>query len=167
MDVRKNIINRLEFLLREIPEKITLIGTDILDKKPAADKWSKKEILGHLCDSAVNNLSRFVRAQIEPPPFEVISYDQNSWVKLNSYQDMTIGEVIEYWTCLNRQIIRIITAAAEEKLAVECILGNAAFREGELAKSLLWLIEDYLLHMEYHLRQIIEEDWLRSNYKTA
>ncbi len=165
MDIRNNIINRLDYLLREIPEKISFIKQDIFNKKPAENKWSKKEILGHLCDSAVNNLSRFVRAQIEPSPFELVSYDQDKWVLVNHYNEMTADEVIDYWVSLNRQIVRIVKNIPENKLAAECILGNAAFREGEIVKSLLWLIEDYLLHMEYHLRQIIEEKWLRNDYK--
>ena len=95
----------------------------------------------------------------------VVSYDQDKWVILNHYNDMTTDDVIGYWVTLNTQIVRVITNIPADKLAVECFLGNAAFREGEAVGTLLWLIEDYLLHMEYHLRQIIEEDWLRNEYK--
>lgn len=165
IDIRNNIINRMDQLIREIPGKIKNIQPAVFDIKPSANKWSKKEILGHLCDSAVNNLSRFLRAQFEAPPFEIVSYDQDKWVILNHYNEMTTDDVTGYWITLNRQIVRVIINIPADILAIECILGNAAFREDEAVKSLLWLIEDYLLHMEYHLRQIIGEDWLRNDYK--
>lgn len=160
MDIRNNILNRLDQLIREIPEKIMNLQDEVINKKPAEDKWSKKEILGHLCDSAVNNLCRFVMAQMEPPPYTLTGYDQDKWVLVNFYGEMKTEEIVNYWVTLNRQIVRIAVNIPEDKLAVDCILGNAAFREGETVKSLLWVIEDYLVHMEYHLRQIIEEERL-------
>ncbi len=41
------------------------------------NKWSKKEIIGHLINSATNNHQRFVRCQFETIP--KIVYDQNKW----------------------------------------------------------------------------------------
>ncbi len=165
MNVLYNTINRLNFLIGEVPQKIKAISENELSHKPAPNKWSKKEILGHLCDSAVNNLSRFVRAQFEPEPFKVISYMPDEWVMLNHYNDMSINEVLQLWGTLNNQIARILTKMPEDKLAVICELGNAAFSKNG-TENLLWLIEDYVIHMEYHLRQIINEDWLRNEYKT-
>ncbi len=157
MNVLYNTINRLNYLVNEIPGKIKEIPEVELTNKPAPGKWSKQEILGHLCDSAINNLSRFIRAQFEDEPFMVVPYGQDEWVSLNHYNEMKTDDVLTYWIAVNKQIIQIISNIPEDKLAVICELGNAAFREGELDKTLLWLIEDYLVHMEYHLRQVIGE----------
>jgi hypothetical protein len=159
-----NIINRLNYLISEIPLKVSAISEDALLEKPAADKWSKKEIIGHLCDSAFNNQSRFIRAQFETEPFKITPYAQDEWVKLNHYQSMPTSEILNLWVTLNRQVTNVISHIPEGKLAVICDLGTAAFREGHIEKNLLWLIEDYVVHMEYHLRQVINEDWLRSDY---
>jgi hypothetical protein len=159
-----NIINRLNQLISEIPPKISAIPETALSEKPHAGKWSKKEIIGHLCDSAFNNHSRFIRAQFEPEPFKIIPYMQDEWVKLNNYQGMQSAEVLNLWVTLNRQVINVISYIPEAKLGAVCDLGTAAFREGEVEKSLLWLIEDYVVHMEYHLRQVVNEDWLRNEY---
>ena len=156
MNVLNNTINRIIYLVNEVPAKIINIDAALLSKKPAPDKWSKKEILGHLCDSAVNNLSRFIRAQFEEQPFKIVPYEQNHWVKRNNYQETDINDIIEYWVVLNKRIAFIISNIPEETLGILCNLGNAAFREGEIEKNLLWLIEDYVVHMEYHLRQIVE-----------
>lgn len=157
MNAINNVINRINFHVNSIPEKVKAIPENELSRKPGHDKWSKKEILGHLCDSAFNNHSRFVRAQFEPQPFKLARYEQNEWVKLNGYQLMESSEVINLWIALNRQIINVIAAIPEAKLAILCGLGDAAFQEGEVDKTLLWLIEDYLVHLEYHLKQIVDE----------
>ena len=155
MNVLNNTINRLEQLIREMPEKVKSIPVDELEKIPAPGKWSKKEIIGHLSDSAVNNIARFIRAQFETGPFNIISYNQDNWVRANNYGKADAGNIIKYWVSLNTQILEILRNIPEQKLAVICNMGNAAFRNGETEKSLLWLIEDYIVHMEYHLKQIL------------
>ena len=156
MNVINTSINRINSLLHEVPEKVKQIPAGDFTHKKASGKWSKKEILGHLCDSAVNNLSRFVRAQFEAEPFVVVPYAQDDWVNVNHYNEMDTIELLNYWVTLNKQIVWIISNIPESKLAATIELGDAAFREGESEKNLLWLIEDYVVHMEYHLKQIIE-----------
>ena len=155
MNVLNNAINRLNSIINEVPCKINQIPANELSFKKTPGKWSKKEILGHLCDSAINNLSRFVRAQFEEQPFKITPYAQDDWVRINHYNEMEIGELLDYWLSLNKQIVQVISNIPEEKLAVQIELGDAAFREGESEKNLLWLIEDYVVHMEYHLKQVV------------
>ena len=155
MNILNNTINRLNSLINEVPGKIKQINSDDLSYKKSPGKWSKKEILGHLCDSAINNLSRFVRAQFEEQPFELTPYAQDDWVRINHYNEMETGVLLDYWVSLNKQIVQIISNIPEDKLAVQIELGDAAFREGESEKTLLWLIEDYVVHMEYHLKQVV------------
>lgn len=155
MNVINNTINRLNSLINEVPERFNQIPADKLVFKKSPAKWSKKEILGHLCDSAVNNLSRFVRAQFEEQPFELTPYAQDDWVRVNHYNEMNTVELLNYWVIVNKQIVQIITNIPEEKLAGTIVFGDDAFREDKSEKNLLWLIEDYIVHMEYHLKQII------------
>ncbi len=155
MNIINNIINRLNYIISEVPYKIKELTENELTYKQSENKWSKKEIIGHLCDSAVNNLSRFVRVQIEEQPFRVIPYEQDEWVRINHYNEMRTEEILNYWSSLNKQIIYIILNIPEDKLGIVCDIVNAAFREGESEKTILWLIEDYLVHMEYHLRHVV------------
>ena len=155
MNILNNTINRLNSLINEVPGKIKQINSDDLSYNKSPGKWSKKEILGHLCDSAINNLSRFVRAQFEEQPFELTPYAQDDWVRVNHYNEMKTVELLNYWVIVNKQIVQIITNIPEEKLAGTIVFGDDAFREDKTEKNLLWLIEDYVVHMEYHLKQII------------
>ncbi|MFI8494904.1 DinB family protein [Peribacillus butanolivorans] len=117
-----------------------------VSQRPMPDKWSKKEILGHLCDSAINNLERFIKIQYEEQPFALTPYNQDQWVDIQDYQDISIEEIINLWCGLNKKIIKIIDKTPYEKLAYQCDIGNNQM------KTLEWLIQDYLEHMEHHLK---------------
>ncbi|WP_407312496.1 DinB family protein [Desulfosporosinus sp. SB140] len=143
----KKIIERLNYLIEVLPIKANRFSEEEFSSKPM-DKWSKKEILGHLCDSATNNYHRFIRIQFEEQPFVVVSYKQNEWVLINDYQNMPTDDVVGFWIVINRQIVRIISKIPEEKLSYLCDDGdNKFFTFSEL-------IEDYLRHMDHHLVQI-------------
>jgi hypothetical protein len=66
-------LHRLHYLCRIIPPLLLVIDEQTFSHKPAPGKWSKKEIPGHLVDSANNNHQRFLRAQFEDVP--AIFYD--------------------------------------------------------------------------------------------
>jgi hypothetical protein len=160
-------INRINELIEIVPGKIRLLPAGEFDLKSSTEKWSKKEILGHLCDSAINNLSRFIRAQFEPKPFAVNRYDQDVWVKACAYQQVPQEEILALWISLNKQIVNVIKQYTAEMLSYECYLEGGEFSNYTAAeksgytstggkRTLYWLIDDYAAHMEYHLHQIIE-----------
>ena len=115
--------------------------------KKLSSKWSKKEILGHLIDSATNNHHRFIRGQFENNP--EISYDQNKWNKFSFYQEMDSQQIINFWTLYNKQLLEIIKRIPIEKL-------NNQIRIEDKLVTLEFLIVDYVAHLEHHLKQIIE-----------
>jgi hypothetical protein len=155
----QNTISRLSALLEEISGKIRNLPASDFNTKPSPSKWSKKEILGHLCDSALNNIPRVVKAQFEPKPFTVIAYEQDNWVRLGDYQNQSTETMISLWTSLNAQFVKIVKLIPAEALTYACDLYT-----GE-TKTLKWLIDDYLAHMEYHLKQILPSFTVTTVYK--
>lgn len=147
MDIIINITNRLNHLIEILPIKIKQFSEEDFSTK-VINKWSKKEILGHLCDSAHNNLHRFVKIQYEKQPFVVVSYQQDSWVENQDYQNIPIQEIVSFWTALNRQIIRVISKIPQDKLLYHCIVDD------NQTITLAELIQDYMKHMDHHLDQI-------------
>lgn len=125
------------------------IFEDAWSNKPAPDKWSKREILGHLADSAQNNLRRFVITQHQQN--QNIVYYQNEWVQHQNYQNTPTHEVIELWRVLNLHICRVIDNIPAEKLSYTCNTG----KQGEELYTLEFLIADYIAHQKHHLGQII------------
>ena len=99
---------RLRSLLEHVPGRLAELSDSMAQVNPAASKWSPKEELGHLLDSAANNHQRIVRAQLEDNP-AMPGYDQTRWVALHGYQRREWSELIELWRALNRQLL----AAAE------------------------------------------------------
>jgi hypothetical protein len=113
-------------------------------------KWTRKEVLGHLIDSASNNHQRFVRAQFSDP-FVGPGYDQEAWVLLQRYRDRAWSELIEIWAAFNREVAHAIESVPETKLGTRCVIG------ANEPQSLEWLMGDYVRHMKHHLAQILGE----------
>lgn len=137
---------RLAYLLDIIPVKYRAIGDDELYDKPNEYKWCKLEILGHLVDSAANNWQRFVRIQFEDDLFLV--YDQDNWNKHSYYQQADREDILNLWVTLNRHLLFIMKNIPADKL-------ERTSRSNEpVPVTLRFLIEDYVAHMEHHLKQI-------------
>jgi hypothetical protein len=115
--------------------------------KSAPGPWSKKEILGHLVDSAVNNHHRFVRAQqVEELTFP--HYEQEHWVNSQGYGERPWPELVDLWRLYNRHLAHVISRIPEEQLGVMCVI------DADEPVSLGYLIEDYVVHLKDHLQQL-------------
>jgi len=143
-------MDRLENHIASFPGKLRQIPMQELLDRPMEGKWSKKEITGHLIDSAINNLKRFTEIQFLPQPYKVISYKQVELVTVNDYQDLPLDHLLALWQTLNRQIVFVVRNISEDKLNFPV---DPQYENGEL-KTLGWIIADYVAHMEHHFKQI-------------
>ena len=92
------------------------IADDVAGKPRAAGKWSRKEIVGHLIDSAVNNQARFVRAQVQKD-LVFDGYDQEAWVRVQRYQERPWAELVRAWQVYNAQVAAIMRNASQAEIA--------------------------------------------------
>jgi len=146
----KTVANRLQKNINEVPAKFLSFTEETLKKEKATGKWSRKQILGHLIDSAVNNHHRFVKAQFEKEPFTIIPYEQEDWVRVQKYNEVDTKYLIELWKIYNQHILWIISNYPEEKLDIKC----RSIDDRETAENIFLLIKDYVDHMDHHLEQI-------------
>jgi hypothetical protein len=116
-------------------------------RKPAPDRWSKKEILGHLIDSAGNNHQRFVRAQLQGQ-LTFPGYEQEGWARCQRYVAADWQHLVALWRAFNLHLANVIAAIPEDRAAVMCTIGD------DPPVTLHFLAEDYLTHMNHHLRQL-------------
>ncbi|WP_278377635.1 DinB family protein [Chryseobacterium arthrosphaerae] len=116
--------------------------------KSAPEKWSRKEIIGHLCDSAFTNIRRFVVTQYKEN--ENIVYNQNVWVKAQNYQNVPTAELIALWKALNYQIVHVVENIPDEALQRTCDTTKTEPQRFTLE----YIINDYVDHLQHHLKAI-------------
>jgi len=129
-------------------DNLRQIGDRAASVRPAPGKWSKKEILGHLVDSAANNHQRFVRLQLTPR-LELPGYDGDAWVSLQHYQDRPWQDLIDLWLMYNTQLAEVIRYVDPKALR------NVWRAPDGKDQNLEFIIRDYLVHMQHHLDQIL------------
>jgi hypothetical protein len=114
---------------------------------PTPGKWCRKEILGHLIDSAGNNLQRLVRAQAADR-LEFPGYAQNDWVRSQGYAARDWGSLVDLWAALNRHFAYAVEQVPAPKDSTIVVIG------GGVPMTLEEMVADYLRHVEHHLEQI-------------
>lgn len=149
-----NALDRLREHIAHVPERVKALPESELTQQTPG-KWSRKEILGHLIDSAINNLKRFtdVQTQTADGPYRIQGYDQDKLVAINRYHALPLPHLLALWGSLNTQIVYVAEAVPAETLARPVEFGQTDNDDPGL--TLGWLIEDYVAHLEHHLRTLL------------
>jgi RimJ/RimL family protein N-acetyltransferase len=138
--------------------------SDVAAGIPAAPgKWSPKQVLGHLIDSASVNHERFLRA-VQSDDLVFPGYDQDAWVAIQNYQASAWPELIDLWTSWNRHLLHVMANVPDEQRHRHRrahSLDLIAFRtvSADLPATLDYLMSDYVVHLEHHLTQILGDGW--------
>lgn len=148
LETRADAAAELRKVLTTVPESLSAISEGDASLPRVAGKWSRKQILGHLIDSAANNHHRFVRAQIEKS-LVMQSYAQNEWVDTQKYQERNWSDLVTLWTSYNQHILHLILTTPAEDLTIPCKVA------GDESGSLEFLMIDYVAHLEHHVNQIL------------
>jgi hypothetical protein len=116
--------------------------------RPSPKKWSRKEILGHLLDSASNNHQRFVRASLQGK-LAFPGYEQDALVKLQDFREMDWGFLVDFWASYNRYLAHVLTCLPKNAFKFKCQIGDHE------PATLGWIAADYVAHLKHHLNQIL------------
>ena len=135
--------DRLAAILDEAPGRLAAVSSEAA----GPGRWSPKEILGHLIDSAGNNHQRFVRAQIFPS-LDDPGYDQDNWVAVQNYAAESWPDLIQLWLLFNRHLLHVMRTVREDALDTPISIRGAA------PVPLSDVMIDYVRHLEHHLEQI-------------
>lgn len=149
-DFRSTVVNATDRLRQISPEESA--------RKTSPDKWSIKEVLGHLIDSAANNHQRFVRAQFTDD-LVFPGYEQEKWVNAQRYLEESWSDMIQLWSSYNLHLVHVISAIPEATLTRARIrhnLDQIATRpvDQKDPTTLDYFVRDYLVHLKHHLDQI-------------
>jgi hypothetical protein len=139
-DQLRCLVEAAEPRLQQIPESESI-------RAALPGGWSRKQVLGHLIDSASNNHQRFVRAMLQPS-LDFPGYDQEGNIRVQAVQEADWVLLVSLWVAYNRYLAHLIAHIPPSQLDMRCRIGA-----GEPV-TLGFLASDYLTHLRHHLRQI-------------
>ena len=144
----QQVITDLSGILEKYYPLFKEMTAEIQMKKNTPDGWTKKQELGHLVDSALNNIQRFIRVQYQPDV--QIYYNPDEWVRTNDYLNMDWNELVGLWNLLNKQICRILSVMPATEFDKPINVGT----EEPKIYTTAFIAEDYIVHMQHHLDHI-------------
>ncbi len=155
--------DRLRATVEHAADALVALPEAVTTRHPAPGKWSPREILGHLIDSATNNHRRFVLAQFQDD-LVFDGYDQDAWVEAQRYNEASWRDLVEVWRAINVHLAHVMAAipeAARRRPHARHNLDQIAFRPipADRPATLQYFIDDYVEHLEHHLRQIPGIEW--------
>lgn len=139
-DLRGTIAEALPALRR--------LSDDDASRPRASGKWSPKQVLGHLIDSASNNHQRFVRAQ-QGSELSFPAYAQDLWVDFQGYSARPWADLTTLWHAYNQHLAHVIERIPAARARVRCTVG------ANQPVTLTFLAEDYVVHLRHHLTQVV------------
>ena len=135
-----HLIDTAEPVLARIDESLS-------KERLLAGGWSRKQLVGHLIDSASNNHQRFVRASLQES-LTLPGYDQDGNVRVEAFQQAAWPLLLSLWSSYNRFLAHVIAHLPESKLQTACHIGDDA------PVTLEFLATDYVAHLKHHLQQM-------------
>ena len=148
---------RLRAAVEAATPRLLAMSEDLSGRAPGPGRWSPREVIGHLVDSAANNHQRFVRGQLQDD-LVFLGYAQDDWVRVQDYAHAPWADLVSLWRLYNRHLARVMELAPAERRRTPRAkhnvqeIGFAA--PVEATATLDGIMLDYVEHLLHHLRQI-------------
>ena len=141
-------------LAQHLRAELNRLRAELLDLDPAlagvpwrAGGWTRKQLVGHLLDSATNNRQRFVRASLDGK-YAGPGYAQDAWVTAHGYAEEAWETLLRWWQAEHEILMAVVDRIPEERLEAPCVIGD------DEPVTLRFVIEDYIRHQELHFKQL-------------
>ena len=145
--------------VEDAAQRLMLMSEEQSQTPRGEGKWTAKEVVGHLIDSAANNHQRFVRAQFTDD-LVFSGYEQEEWVEVQGYNHEPWQQLVQLWKHYNLHLQHLMSATPEETRmrerashSLDKIAWQAVGEDQPV--TLDYFMRDYVAHMKNHLRQIL------------
>jgi len=156
----KNVADEIRRIVRDFEPAMRELDDTIIANRPQPKKWARKEILGHLIDSACNNQQKFVR-MMQQSHLDFPGYRQDDWVDLQNWAAAHWPDMIDLWVAYNNHVAYLIENVKPEFLA------NTITIEGVGPFTLEFIMPDYVEHLKHHLKQIFPDADLENKFENV
>jgi hypothetical protein len=154
MNQFKDNYQELKRLLEEWEPILLHLPFDVITERRNTQKRSIKQIVGHMVDSATNNIHRIIHLQYQLSPLIFPDYanfgNNDRWIALQNYQEEDWINLVQLWKYSNLHIVHVIDNINPE------MLNNVWINALNQDISLNAMIIDYLRHFKLHLNEINE-----------
>ncbi len=121
------------------------------DHRYAPDKWSIKQVLGHVVDAERIFAYRALRiARNDPKPLE--GFEQDDYVRNGAFEHGTLSGLIEEFWALRRSTVFLFAHLGPDA----CVRRGIANQSGISVRALAWIIAGH----ELHHRGILKDRYL-------
>jgi hypothetical protein len=134
--------------LDDVHRELMSVPAALADVQWRKGGWTRKQIVGHLLDSATNNRQRFVRAASDGW-FNGPNYAQDAWVAAHGYTEQTWDTLLSWWEAEHEILMAVVDRIPDARLEAPCVM------DADAPVTLRYLIEDYVEHQKWHLKQLL------------
>ncbi len=150
--MKEKTAHELSQLAEDFCRKHSGLDDKTASVKISEDKWTLKEIVGHLIYSASNNHQRIIRLQL-CSDLDFPDYNKDEWLNTADYNSMNFHDLLSLHKYFNLLIAKLMLNVKKESLSNRW---NFSFTEKKDHITLEELIDHYLSHFKIHMKHFEE-----------
>ena len=134
-------------------DRLRQVPADESNHRYAHDKWSVKEVVGHVADGErvfSYRLLRIARADQTP----LAGFDENAWAKTAPHGNRSLADVADELIAVRRSTIALVASLDEAALSRTALANNKTVS----ARAICWIIPG---HAQHHLEVLRERYGVR------
>lgn len=148
----ENVSKELDNIIELFKNDYLNLDETLTEIRVSDDKWTLKEIVGHLIDSASNNHQRFVRLKLSCE-IEFPDYNNIEWLQSQNHNNMRFSELLLLFFYYNKLIVNVILNIDDKSLNNRW---NVSWDENSSFITLETLANHYVEHMKIHMAHFKE-----------
>lgn len=150
----ENISEEIKQLVLKWEVKLNSLSEEQITVPKNSQNRNIKQIVGHMTDSASNNIHRVVHLQYRESPVDFPNYatfgNNDKWIAIQNYENEKWTELVQLWKYLHLHFCHVIQNIKTRRLETEWLAGK------DIKITLKEMVEDFPRHFKLHIFEIEE-----------